>query len=335
MGRDVALESLTEAITSGRLRSCVVLHAGALGDFALTHHVLARLRRGGPGLRLDTVARSPLARWVAGRGVVDTAHDYESFGVQELYAEHQESAAVRRLRAYDLVLNFLGGDDTAPANRLRRGGVRAVCIDPAASARSRHITEQWCDTLSGHGLVLGNTTPVELRISEEERAAARARLVAAAGGDGRPLVIIHPGSGGRAKCCPVAKLACIARGLAENGARVVWMVGPTELEWNGADWMNRIRAAAPVVLEEDVGAAAALVAGADAFVGNDAGMTHVAALTGVATVALFGPTDADVWRPLGPRVRVVRGGPTFEQTEAGDVVRRICSGGSGSFDDCR
>ena len=41
------------------------------------------------------------------------------------------------------------------------------------------------------------------------------------------------------------------------------------------------------------------------FVGNDSGPTHLAAMLGVPTVALFGPTDAGVWAPVGPHVRVL------------------------------
>lgn len=37
--------------------------------------------------------------------------------------------------------------------------------------------------------------------------------------------------------------------------------------------------------------------------GNDSGITHMAALTGCPTLALFGPTDPVVWAPLGPMAR--------------------------------
>ncbi len=42
------------------------------------------------------------------------------------------------------------------------------------------------------------------------------------------------------------------------------------------------------------------------YLGNDTGITHLAALLGLPTVALFGPGDAVTWQPLGPRVRVLR-----------------------------
>jgi ADP-heptose:LPS heptosyltransferase len=44
------------------------------------------------------------------------------------------------------------------------------------------------------------------------------------------------------------------------------------------------------------------------FVGNDSGITHLAAAVRAATVAMFGPASLPVWEPGGDRVRVVRFG---------------------------
>ena len=41
------------------------------------------------------------------------------------------------------------------------------------------------------------------------------------------------------------------------------------------------------------------------FIGCDTGPTHLAAQLGVATIAVFGPTDPAVWAPVGARVRVL------------------------------
>jgi ADP-heptose:LPS heptosyltransferase len=50
---------------------------------------------------------------------------------------------------------------------------------------------------------------------------------------------------------------------------------------------------------------ACFLAGARAYIGNDSGITHLAAAVGVPTVALFGPTDPAVWAPRGKAVRVI------------------------------
>jgi hypothetical protein len=41
-----------------------------------------------------------------------------------------------------------------------------------------------------------------------------------------------------------------------------------------------------------------------AYIGNDTGITHLAAYLGCPTIALFGPTDPRVWGPLGRRSRI-------------------------------
>ena len=43
-----------------------------------------------------------------------------------------------------------------------------------------------------------------------------------------------------------------------------------------------------------------------AFIGNDSGVTHIAAAVGLPTIALFGPSDADRWGPRGPHVSVIK-----------------------------
>jgi ADP-heptose:LPS heptosyltransferase len=41
------------------------------------------------------------------------------------------------------------------------------------------------------------------------------------------------------------------------------------------------------------------------FIGNDSGITHMAAALGLPTVAIFGPTDQQVWSPRGEETVVV------------------------------
>jgi len=50
---------------------------------------------------------------------------------------------------------------------------------------------------------------------------------------------------------------------------------------------------------------ARFLAEARAYIGNDSGITHLAAAVGTPTIALFGPTDPAVWGPRGKAVRVI------------------------------
>jgi heptosyltransferase-3 len=57
------------------------------------------------------------------------------------------------------------------------------------------------------------------------------------------------------------------------------------------------------------------LAAASLYIGNDSGITHLAAAAGAPVIAIFGPTDPALWAPRGPRVRVIQGNPT-----SGDVL---------------
>jgi ADP-heptose:LPS heptosyltransferase len=51
--------------------------------------------------------------------------------------------------------------------------------------------------------------------------------------------------------------------------------------------------------------AAAVLRRSALFIGNDSGLMHLAAAAGAPTVGLFGPTDATIYRPAGPRATAV------------------------------
>lgn len=97
--------------------------------------------------------------------------------------------------------------------------------------------------------------------------------------------------------------------------------GPDEAELVAALPPAPHRAVPPLL---DLEATLALVSGARLFVGADTGFTHLAALAGVPTVAVLGPTDPVLNAPFGDRARVLwRPG-----------VRRACGGESCSHGDC-
>jgi ADP-heptose:LPS heptosyltransferase len=52
---------------------------------------------------------------------------------------------------------------------------------------------------------------------------------------------------------------------------------------------------------------AGLLSEVSLYIGVDTGITHLAALVGAPTIALFGPTQPTLWRPIGPRVSVLKG----------------------------
>jgi ADP-heptose:LPS heptosyltransferase len=62
----------------------------------------------------------------------------------------------------------------------------------------------------------------------------------------------------------------------------------------------------------------------DGFVGNDSGITHLAAAMGVQTLAVFGPTNPAMYRPIGPEVTVFSSSSTaFAKKPSAKLQRKL------------
>jgi hypothetical protein len=117
------------------------------------------------------------------------------------------------------------------------------------------------------------------------------------------FAIIHPFSGSPRKNWPLDRFRALADRLP---LPVEWSAGPEE------DLKEARRFS-------DLYELACHLAGARVYVGNDSGITHLAAAVGTPVVAVFGPTDPAVWGPRGRRVQTMRqseGWPDVEQVAA-------------------
>ena len=70
---------------------------------------------------------------------------------------------------------------------------------------------------------------------------------------------------------------------------------------------------------DDLYELACWLATARVYIGNDSGITHLAAAVGAPVVALFGLTNPNIWAPRGPNVRVIAK-PALDQIEPDEVL---------------
>jgi heptosyltransferase III len=105
------------------------------------------------------------------------------------------------------------------------------------------------------------------------------------------FIVIHPFSGSPRKNWPLEKFRALAAQL-EQDCPVHWCRGPEDPQLPGA------------VEIDDLYQLACWFAQARLFIGNDSGVTHLAAAVGTRVLAFFGPTDPAVWAPRGPNVKI-------------------------------
>ena len=209
--------------------------------------------------------------------------------------------------------------DDKLSETLRAVGVREVIVrSPFSTAiRATHQRDRFFEAINeapsdDEGDVLLTATEPLLHLG-------RACLEAAGFVTGQPLVVIHPGSGSAHKCVAPEILASVIVAVQTSWAIPVILEGPADRE--PVERLLRSCVNPPIVLKRlDLLTVAGVLAQARLFVGQDSGVTHMAGLMGVRTVALFGPTDPARWAPRGAHVTVVQGVPCLCQSW-GDVSR--------------
>ncbi|HEV2457382.1 MAG TPA: glycosyltransferase family 9 protein [Ktedonobacterales bacterium] len=307
----------------------VVIRPGALGDALIAFPALALVRCELPEAHVTLVARRDVLAVTRSSGLADGTCDYDDPAWSALFAAkpHPVGHAYETV-AGSRVVAWLADPDRLVANNLDAFGARQAIV---AVARPAPDSGAHAALLLARSLApLGITPPASLQDLPPPPLLPRADDVVCADAvwralglpDDSPVVALHSGSGGAAKRWPPERFAQLARMVAEAGVRPLLIEGPQDAAVTARVVAACSPMAPPVARDLGVGALAALLRRCAAYVGNDSGVSHLAGLAGVATLALFGPTDPALWAPLGPRVRVLRSpAKQVDDLQAGDVAK--------------
>ena len=270
------------------MSKALVIFPGALGDFVCLLPAIAVLRDCGFG-RIVLACKSDLAPLVRAAGIAEPIA-IEGRETSWLFHADPPAEAAEFFAAFDRIESFSGAGVAEVERNLRRFTVSRV--HPFRPPPGMHMATHFHRRIAGV-VRTADELRAELSLPDEHTAEARLRIAELA----RPLLLVHPGSGGRRKRWSRSGFAEIAARAARDGGVAV-ACGPAEID-EADDW----RARGLRVFESlDLVEVASLAAVADRYLGNDSGISHLAAAAGARGVALFGPTDPAVWRPLSHRV---------------------------------
>jgi heptosyltransferase-2 len=220
---------------------------------------------------------------------------WESAETAALFTDGGAAPALReRFLSFDAAVAYTRSPDLARS--LAAAIPRVAVHDPSPPAGAGHAARWLARPLASLGVACVDDDPPVFRATsaEREEAAVLRRDLP------ERFLAVHPGSGGAAKSWPPDRFVRLVHALGRE--RFLLVEGPADAlaaEALRTPAAVTARGLPPRVL-------GALLADAAAFVGNDSGVSHLAAAWGAPTVALFGPTDPAVWAPSGPRVKVVR-----------------------------
>ncbi len=171
----------------------------------------------------------------------------------------------------------------------------------------------------------GNDDPKPEYCAQSDARRTASRLL---DGLSRPIVVIHPGgavnpgSSFLSKRWPAEMFGQLASELIQRHGASVVVVG-TESDESATQGTIDFTDGDVTDLSArlTVPELAAVCERAQLYVGNDSGMSHLASAVGTPTVTIFGPTDPDMYRPLGPDSEVCSSGFRTPSNGARDLRR--------------
>lgn len=325
----------------GALRG-VILQPGAIGDCILTLP-LAEFMKDCLGLGgVDILGHTEYIGILPGRTCVDGIRSIDSVDLHRLFAETDtfdlvdRDALINVFGDYAWIATFLGEPDSNfeqnlifTANCSRSAEVITLSMKPSKKS-STHITDFYIRQFiaqSGlsleHRLVQKTKSLIKATKADINRGRELLEEIPATLGFDQArhrrvdfyekLVVIQPGSGGSHKCCHLDNFLIVAEELVSKDIKVIFLLGPAEMERFSDAAIKKITGVvrlgtpygAKCLTDLSLTQVLELLSCADAFLGNDSGITHLAAALGVKTLAIFGPTNPDIYRPVGPAVKVV------------------------------
>ncbi len=293
------------------IRRLLLIKLRGIGDVVLSTALIEPLRAGLPGVEIDFATSPPCDDLLA--PLVDRVL---------VYTAGEDAGWLRGLRRakYDAVLDLMGNPGTALWTRLTGAPIRLGVRRPrrtyaytTALPPEPHlpVVEQEARMLDA----LGIARPSRIRLPDPTDAADRAQAaeeLRPARALGKPLLGVIVGGGWPAKRCPPETLAELGAAVAVSRDAVpVVLSGPDdtadadrlEVELNRllSDGTPVVRLP-PTTLRRTVARYGAL----DAVLVNDSGPMHLAAMSGVPLVGLFGPTRPESHAPVSPVARAVQ-----------------------------
>ncbi|HZT96645.1 MAG TPA: glycosyltransferase family 9 protein [Chloroflexota bacterium] len=264
-----------------------VYRTGGLGDTLLCVPMLRALRGVFATTHIEFIGSGSGASILRAAGLVDSVHDLSVDFVRKPAALVDDHP-----RDPHILLAFTSSQEVI--GRLTRWPWGAIRWDPHPPV-GVHAAEHLLRALTLLGIWpkwQGPQAVDPLTFAEEPaRVASCPRAVT-----------LHPGAGAPWKRPPMRLFHEVFEGLVHSGRQVQVIQGPAESRRELVAAFGRDSVISP----QEAMSLASVLRQSAAYAGCDSGVSHLAGILGVYTVAVFGPTHPRTWSPLGPRVHVLR-----------------------------
>jgi len=302
----------------------LIIQPGAIGDCLLTLPLAAFMKDclgiGG----IDILGHGEYIGILPGRTCVDGIRSIDSVDLHRLFAKTKEfdlsdgDPLINLFADYAWIVTFLGEPNSDFEQNLIftahcSHSVEVITLSMKPPEHfSGHLTNFYIQQfIEQSGLSLPsyqvNSSNCLIKATSADLSSGREHLKDIGVDFSKKLVVIQPGSGGSHKCWHLNNFLAVAKKLICEDIEAVFLLGPAEAERFSSATIKNIRSIAKCLTDLSLAGALEVIGCADCYLGNDSGITHLAGALGIKTLAVFGPTNPAVYKPIGPTVTLFTG----------------------------
>jgi heptosyltransferase III len=286
------------------------------------------LERASPGDPLVLAAQPRLGRLLEILGIVHRSVDFETLGLDALFEREPDDGprgwparCADDLRRATRVIAWIGSREPGFVERLT-ALVPGSVVAPSVGA-GRAVWEHLADTIGAIAMAGDPAIRAPAEVPAAFADEARRELIRHGWTERDRLLLVHPGAGGRGKRWPAAGFAAVLERVAAlPRLAVVVHQGPAD-EDAVAALPERLTARAMRLREPPLPLLAGVLSHVAGYLGNDSGISHLAAAVGAPSIVLFG-AERLIWHPWAKHVEPLVVSPaTADGSDAARVTAAL------------
>ena len=325
-----------------KTKRALIIQPGAIGDCILTlplaAFIKASLQLGG----LDMLGHTEYIGFFPGRTCIDSVSSIDSVDLHRLFADPNDfilpdrDPLIKTFSAYSWIVTFMGEPESNfeknlifTTNCSNNSEVITLSQEPSKKFPehiSQYLIRQF---LNQYTPSFDSSVPTDkdchIKATQTDIFQGKELLWEFGLEPQKKLVVIQPGSGSLDKCWHFENYLSIIHELRSQNIQAVFLLGPAEMERFSKETIQLFTKETKCLAELPLNDVLKIMTCTDVFIGNDSGITHLAASLGVKTIVVFGPTNKDVYKPIGPNVAVFSGNEDFTNQPSAQLQQDIIS----------
>lgn len=283
--------------------SILIIRNGAIGDTIVMSVVYQALRRHYPKAHIEVMGPVERLQIINTPGLLNGLTSFELPGFWKFFSHDAQlpKNLIEYFKQFDVILAYCFDPDGVLINNLcKTGAANVYRFDPfPPDSSAMHITTYLLRTLEVLGIYEKDIIP-HIAVHESEY-----RIP----GTSERLIGIHPGSGSAEKRWTSENFVGLFEQLLKMpDIKIALIAGPAD-ENMIESITSKMTVSQPITLWNNLPLPllAARLQACALYIGNDSGISHLAAALNMPTIAIFGPSNPDIWQPVGKEVVVLKG----------------------------